>query len=123
MSERASRGFLVATANDISSLPPELMRKGRFDEILFVDLPDADTRKDILRIHIARRDLEAEAFDLDHIANATEGFSGAELEQAVVASLYEAYSDRGVLTTEHLLARPRQPARCQWSWPTEDRPG
>jgi len=103
MSERESRVFLVATANDISSLPPELMRKGRFDEIFFVDLPDTDTRKTILRIHIARRGLEVEAFDLERIATATEGFSGAELEQAVVASLYEAYNDRGVLTTEHLL--------------------
>lgn len=104
MSERESRVFVVATANDISAMPPELMRKGRFDEIFFVDLPDRDTREEILGIHLQRRDLDPAAFDLPALADATEGFSGAELEQAIVASLYEAYNERRPLESEHVLA-------------------
>jgi SpoVK/Ycf46/Vps4 family AAA+-type ATPase len=104
MAERNSRVFLVATANDIAAMPPELMRKGRFDEIFFVDLPDHETRKLILGIHLARRRLDEKTFDLDAVARLTDGFSGAELEQAIVASLYEAHNEGRPLDTEHLLA-------------------
>jgi len=104
MAERTSRVFLVATANDIARLPPELMRKGRFDEIFFVDLPDGATRKEIFRIHLARRKLAPEAFDLEALANAAEGFSGAEIEQAVVAGLYEAHAVGRALDTDLLRA-------------------
>jgi len=90
MSERKSRVFLVATSNDITHLPPELLRKGRFDEIFFVDLPDAETRKEIIGIHLSRRKQDAAKFDLKRLAQASEGFSGAEIEQAIVSSLYEA---------------------------------
>jgi SpoVK/Ycf46/Vps4 family AAA+-type ATPase len=84
MAERKTRVFMVATANDIARLPPELVRKGRFDEIFFVDLPDTDTRRDIFRIHLSRRKLAPDTFDLDALANESDGFSGAEIEQAVV---------------------------------------
>ena len=80
----------MATANDITELPPELVRKGRFDEIFFVDLPNAATRTEILRIHASRRGLALDAAALGTLAQACEGFSGAEIEQAVVASLYSA---------------------------------
>ena len=103
LQERTADVFVVATANDISRLPPEFLRKGRFDETFFVDLPDADTRGDILDIHLRRRSQNPASFDLPRIAAATEGFSGAELEQIVVAGLYTAFSEQAQLTTEHLL--------------------
>lgn len=92
MAERRSRVFLVATANQIDALPPELLRKGRFDEIFFVDLPDAVTRAQLFRIHLARRGLDAAAFDVDGLAAASDGFSGAEIEQAIVSGLYAAHA-------------------------------
>lgn len=92
MAERRSRVFLVATANQIDALPPELLRKGRFDEIFFVDLPDAATRAQLFRIHLARRGLDAAAFDVDGLAAASDGFSGAEIEQAIVSGLYTAHA-------------------------------
>jgi SpoVK/Ycf46/Vps4 family AAA+-type ATPase len=84
----------VATANDIAALPPELIRKGRFDEIFFVDLPDLDTRADILRIHAAKRGIELDPATLTALAQACEGFSGAEIEQAIVAALYTAHAQK-----------------------------
>lgn len=102
MAERRSRVFVVATSNDIEALPPELVRKGRLDEIFFVDLPDTAARTEILRIHLQRRKQDAAAFDLAVLAAATEGFSGAELEQAVVAALYEARASSDSLCTRHL---------------------
>jgi AAA+ superfamily predicted ATPase len=94
MAERKSRVFLVATANDIEMLPPELVRKGRFDEIFFVDLPDAPTRAEIFSIHLRRRKLDPAKFDLAPLVTRTEGFSGAEIEQVIVAALYEAHAVR-----------------------------
>jgi SpoVK/Ycf46/Vps4 family AAA+-type ATPase len=88
LAEKRSRVFVVATANDIQALPAELVRKGRFDEIFFVDLPDAAARADILRIHAARRGLELEAREAAALAARSDGFTGAELEQAVVAAVY-----------------------------------
>jgi SpoVK/Ycf46/Vps4 family AAA+-type ATPase len=102
MAERESRVFLVATANDIARLPPELIRKGRFDEIFFVDLPDAATRKEIFGIHLLRRKAVPESFDLDTLVQATEGFSGAEIEQVVVSGLYEAHASSQPLDTQIL---------------------
>ena len=104
MAERRSRVFIVATANDIQALPPELVRKGRLDEIFFVDLPDAETRGEILRIHLARRKQNPAQFDLAKLAAACDGFSGAEIEQAVVSALYEAVAEQQALSDALLLA-------------------
>ncbi|MEJ2396284.1 MAG: AAA family ATPase [Candidatus Thiodiazotropha sp.] len=108
MAERSSRVFLVATANDIEMLPPELLRKGRFDEIFFVDLPDAEVRKEIFRIHLAKRGHETEQFDLERLQAASEGFAGAEIEQAVVAALYASYAAQETLSTEHIQTEVEQ---------------
>src|SRR5690606_35092304 len=94
MAERRADVLLVATANDIDALPPELVRKGRFDEIFFVDLPTPAHRADILSIHLRKRGLDPQRFDIARLVAATEGFSGAELEQAVVAALYAAHALR-----------------------------
>ena len=94
LAEKSSRVFVVATANDIAALPPELIRKGRFDEIFFVDLPDLNTRAEILRIHAAKRGIELNAPTLTALAQACEGFAGAEIEQAVVAALYTAHAQK-----------------------------
>ena len=91
MAERKSRVFLVATANQIDDLPAELLRKGRFDEIFFVDLPDAETRAELFRLHLAKRTLEPGGFDLPALAQASDGFSGAEIEQVIVSALYAAH--------------------------------
>ena len=90
MQEHRRRVFLVATCNSVEELPPELMRKGRVDEVFFVDLPDADARAEIFRLHLARRGEDPKRFDLARLAGSSDGFSGAEIEQAVVSALYEA---------------------------------
>jgi AAA+ superfamily predicted ATPase len=102
MQDHQSPLFTVATANDIESLPPELMRKGRFDEVFFVDLPDQVSRKQILSIHLARLQRELTRFNLDELAQATAGFSGAEIEQVVMSALYRAYAEDIELTQQHL---------------------
>ncbi len=108
MAERQSQVFLVATANDISTLPAELVRKGRFDEIFFVDLPDKKNRASILAIHLSRRDQPLAGFDIEALAEEMDGFSGAEIEQAVVAGLYAAHARREPLSTAHILEEVRQ---------------
>ena len=95
--------FIVATANDVSALPPELLRKGRFDEVFFVDLPVVEARKTILAIHLKKRKREPARFDLKSLAAATDGFSGSELEQVVVSGLYAAFGAGESLTDQHLL--------------------
>jgi SpoVK/Ycf46/Vps4 family AAA+-type ATPase len=95
--------FIVATANDVSALPPELMRKGRFDEIFFVDLPDGPARQDIFIIHLTKRQRDPKKFDLDGLVASSEGFSGAEIEQAVVSALYTAFAEKRDLTSKDLL--------------------
>jgi AAA+ superfamily predicted ATPase len=95
--------FLVATANDISALPPELMRKGRFDEVFFVDLPTFEARMNILLIHLVRRERDPAQFDLVQLAEASEGFNGAELEQAILGAMYGAYQEGGQLEGRHIL--------------------
>jgi hypothetical protein len=104
MSERRSSVFIVATSNDISRLPPELVRKGRLDEIFFVDLPDSEVRREIFRIHLEKRDLDPAVFDLDRLAEASDGFSGAGIEQAVVSALYASRAGDSEPTTESVLA-------------------
>jgi SpoVK/Ycf46/Vps4 family AAA+-type ATPase len=103
MAERRTRVFIVATSNDISKLPPELIRKGRLDEIFFVDLPTTDVRKDIFTIHLNKRNLLAVDFALDELAIAADGFSGSEIEQAIVAAMYTAASQATPLNTKILL--------------------
>ena len=98
MAENQSKVFMVATANDIERLPPELIRKGRLDEIFFVDLPDAAVREVIFRIHLDKRGQQPEQFDLPALAAQSEGFTGAEIEQAVVAGLYSAGATEQVLS-------------------------
>ena len=104
LQEKKETVFVTATANDLSSTPPELLRKGRFDEVFFVDLPDADERREILSIHFGMRKQDARSFDLDALVDTADGFSGAEIEQAIVASLYGLLAEGGKqLTTEHIL--------------------
>jgi SpoVK/Ycf46/Vps4 family AAA+-type ATPase len=107
MQDHQSNVFLAATSNNISSLPPEMLRKGRFDEIFFVDLPDADVRATLFAIHIKKRGRDATTFDLQKVAAATDGFSGAEIEQAIAAALYTAFNQKQQLSTEILLAEVR----------------
>jgi AAA+ superfamily predicted ATPase len=104
LSEKTSPVFVIATANDISHLPPELLRKGRLDEIFFVDLPDEEERREIFRIHLAKRGREPEAFDLVALARASDGFSGAEIEEAIISALFDAFSRRITLDTEVIQA-------------------
>lgn len=103
MQEHTAPVFLIATANDVSALPPELLRKGRFDEIFFVDLPDAAARQKIFDIHLKNRKRDLAAFDLKELSEASEGFSGAEIEQAIVSGLYAAYAGRRDLKQTDLL--------------------
>ncbi len=103
MQDRKGDVFVVATANDIQRLPPEFLRKGRFDEIFFVDLPDEETRSEVFSIHLARRGRDPEAFDLRALAAATPGFSGSEIEQVIVSALYTAFSSESTVDDQALL--------------------
>ena len=103
MAEKQRRVFVVATANDINGLPPELVRKGRFDEIFFVDLPGLRVRASILAIHLTNRGQSLADFNVEALARAMQGFSGAEIEQAVVSALYAAHAAGLSLSTELIL--------------------
>jgi len=103
LQERKASVFVVATCNQIEALPPELIRKGRFDEIFFIDLPRHDERKEIFTAHLKKRKRDPAAFDLDALAHASEGFSGAEIEQAVVSALYTAFAHGADLHTPLVL--------------------
>ncbi len=103
LQEKTAPVFVIATANNISQLPPELLRKGRFDEIFFIDLPGREDRAEIFRIHIAKRGRDPGGFDLDQLAEATDGFSGAEIEEAVAATLFDVFDKGQDLSTEALL--------------------
>ncbi|MBI2206153.1 MAG: AAA family ATPase [Candidatus Rokubacteria bacterium] len=103
LQDRKAPVFIVATSNDIEALPPEMVRKGRFDEIFFIDLPDADERKQIFQIHLAKRKRDPARFDLAALSAHSDGFSGAEIEQAVVSALYTAFSASAELATEHVV--------------------
>jgi SpoVK/Ycf46/Vps4 family AAA+-type ATPase len=104
LQEHEAPVFVVATANDIEALPPELLRKGRFDEIFFVDLPSAEVRKEIFSIHLSKRSREPEKFDLDALADASDAHSGSEIEQAVISALHTAYADKAELDTDRIVA-------------------
>ena len=103
MAENKSRVFIVATANAIASLPPELMRKGRMDEIFFVDLPNSEVRNAIFLMHLKKREHDIHQFDLSTLANASDGFSGAEIEQAIICAQYQAHADQQDLSMTHVL--------------------
>jgi MoxR-like ATPase len=104
LSEKTAPVFVVATANDVTQLPPELLRKGRLDEIFYVDLPSEEERMDIFRIHITKRGRDAKNFDLQSLAQASKGFSGAEIEEGVISALYDAFYAKEELSTKYLLA-------------------
>jgi ATP-dependent 26S proteasome regulatory subunit len=108
LQERRGDVFVVATSNDVSKLPPEFIRKGRFDEVFFVDLPTSQVRQSIFDIHLGRRKQQGAKFDLTQLAAASDGFSGAEIEESVVSGLFTAFSANAPLTTEMLLAEIRK---------------
>lgn len=108
LSEKTAPVFVVATANDISHLPPELMRKGRLDEIFFVDLPSSEERAQVFAIHLARRKRPPENFDLAALAETSRDFSGAEIEEVVISAMYDAFYDGREVTTEDVLASIQQ---------------
>jgi SpoVK/Ycf46/Vps4 family AAA+-type ATPase len=95
LAENKQPVFIVATANNIEALPPELIRKGRLDEIFFVDLPDVVIRVQIFHIHLAKRHIDSDGMGVDELALRSEGFSGAEIEQVVVSALYRAHAEQG----------------------------
>ncbi|MFZ2960248.1 MAG: AAA family ATPase [Candidatus Ozemobacteraceae bacterium] len=103
LQEKTVPVFVIATSNDIKHLPPELLRKGRFDEIFFVDLPSGDERKEIFRIHLRKRRRSPEAFDLPLLAEKSEAFSGAEIEQAIISGMFDAFHAKRELTTEDII--------------------
>ena len=104
MQEKSAPVFVVATANDVTALPPELLRRGRFDEIFFLDLPTEQERREIFAVHILKRGRLPEMFDLDRLAKASRGFVGSEIEQAVIDAMYIGFNDRErEFTTEDIL--------------------
>jgi AAA+ superfamily predicted ATPase len=107
MQDRESGVFLAATSNNITALPPEMLRKGRFDEIFFVDLPGPEVRAALYSLHLKKRGRDVAGFDLSSLAAASHGFSGAEIEQSIVSALYSAFAQKQQLTTEILLAEIR----------------
>jgi MoxR-like ATPase len=111
LQDRTGDVFVVATANDVSKLPPELLRKGRFDEIFFVDLPNDQARKDLFSIHLRKRKKNPELFDLERLSVATEGFTGADIEQVIISGMYTSFDqqhslDTALLEKEVSMTRP-----------------
>lgn len=104
MQEKTSPVFVMATANRVERLPGEFLRKGRFDEIFFVDLPTKEEREEIYRIHLLKRRTDISRFDLDQLAKVSEGFSGAEIEQATIAAMYEAFAQDREFTQLDIIA-------------------
>jgi len=100
--------FVIATANSVASLPPEMLRRGRFDELFFINLPNYHERKDIFEIHFGKRKLDYKRYDINLLANKTEGYSGAEIEQVVVSSTFEAYTAGRSVTMQDLLLAQEQ---------------
>jgi ATP-dependent 26S proteasome regulatory subunit len=103
LSEKSAPVFVVATANDVQQLPPELLRKGRLDEIFYVDLPSEEEREEIFRIHLAKRGRDPRNFDLPALVGASRDFSGAEIEEAIISALYDAFYAKSELATAHVL--------------------
>jgi len=108
MQEKTKPVFVVATANDITQLPPELLRKGRFDDIFFVDLPTEDERREIFAIHLRKRKRDPNQFQLERLAAESGGSSGAEVEQAVISGMYAAFEEEREVTTEDILTVLKQ---------------
>jgi ATP-dependent 26S proteasome regulatory subunit len=108
LQEKTAPVFVVATANRIDALPPELLRKGRFDEIFFVDLPSANEREEIFRIHLRRKSRDPAGFDVQELAAVSVDFSGSEIEQAIVSGLYDAFAEKSELAQRHLLGAIRE---------------
>ena len=110
LQEKTSPVFVIATANDVSQLPPELLRKGRFDEIFFVDLPNEDERARIVEIHLKRKNRDPTRFNIEHIVKATQGFSGSEIEQAIISALFDAfeYEDGRDIDSDGILQSVRE---------------
>ena len=104
MQEKEASVFVIATANEVESLPPELLRKGRLDEIFFVDLPNPEERKEIFAIHLRSRRRDISRFDLDQLAKHSEGFSGSEIEQSIISALYDAFEKKTDISTENIIA-------------------
>lgn len=102
MGELKTPVFVVATANSVTGLPPEMLRRGRFDELFFIDLPNYHERKQIFEIHLAKRGWKPEKYDVADLASNTEGFSGAEIEQIVISAMLDAYGSGGILSQEDL---------------------
>ena len=102
LQEKTSAVFVIATANNVHMLPPELLRKGRFDEIFFVDLPSPEERGKIAKIHIDKKRRDPEIFDFEKLIAATQGFSGSEIEQAIISALYDAFEDETDIDTERV---------------------
>jgi len=105
--EKDSAVFVIATANSIESLPPELLRKGRFDEVFFVDLPTVRERRDIFSIHLAKRKRDPKAHDLDLLAKESEGFSGSEIEEAIISAMHDSFAEKRELETRDILSALR----------------
>ena len=103
MQDRKAPVFVAATCNNVTALPPELIRKGRFDELFFVDLPNQAERKQIFSIQLSRRKRNPAEFNLDQVATAARGYSGAEIDAAVQTSMYAAYSSKQTLSTQGLI--------------------
>ena len=108
MQETPARVFVVATANKIETLPPELLRQGRFDAIFFVDLPDTHARAEIFAIQLHKKNRDYKAFDLGNLARVTEGFSGAEIEYVVIEALFEAFHQKRELKNEDLISAAKK---------------
>jgi SpoVK/Ycf46/Vps4 family AAA+-type ATPase len=104
MQEKTSPVFVMATANRVERLPGEFLRKGRFDEIFFVDLPTAEERKEIFKIHLLKRKRDISRFDLDQLAKIADGFSGAEIEQGLIAAMYDAFAQDREFTQLDIIA-------------------
>jgi SpoVK/Ycf46/Vps4 family AAA+-type ATPase len=102
LSEKESPVFVVATANSISKLPPELLRKGRLDEIFFVDLPNEEELKEVIQIHLRKRQRDPAHFQVTSLARLAKDFSGAEIEEAINSALYDAFHGETELTTDHI---------------------
>jgi SpoVK/Ycf46/Vps4 family AAA+-type ATPase len=107
MQEKKSSVFVMATANRVERLPGEFLRKGRFDEIFFVDLPTQEERQEIFRIHLSKRRADIERFDVEQLANVCDGFSGAEIEQVTIAAMYEAFAQDREFTQLDIIAASR----------------
>jgi len=104
MQERKAPVFVAATSNNVNALPPELIRKGRFDELFFVDLPNRAERRAIFNVQLKRRKQNPASFDLDRLVNGAQGFSGAEIEAALQSAMYAAFADKKAMSTDSVLA-------------------